>query len=122
MSLLNNATHKKVKSLAKNQCASFIDGGCVFGCSCDYFKPCGKSISCEYFEESVLPSDKQLEKEYKDQHGINYIEKSVGKYERTCKQCNEAFKTDSRNVLVCSDTCRKQLKQQRNSMRKVSQS
>ncbi|MCK2018841.1 cysteine-rich VLP protein [Peribacillus frigoritolerans] len=122
MSLLDIATHRKVKSLAKNTCSSFIDGGCVFGGSCDYFKTCGKSISCEYFEESVLPSDKELEHEYKQQHGIKYIEKSIGKYERTCKQCTEAFKTESRNVLICSDTCRKQLKQQRNSMRKVSQS
>lgn len=122
MSLLDNATHRKVKSLAKNSCASFIDGGCVFGGPCDYFTKCGKSISCDYFEGSVLPADKELEQEYKQQHGISYVEKSIGEYERTCKRCNEAFKTDSKNVLTCSDTCRRQLKQQRNSMRKVSQS
>ena len=122
MSLLDKATHKKVKSLAKNTCASFIDGGCVFGGSCDYFKRCGKSVSCDYFEKSVLPADKELEQEYKQQQGISYVEKSIGEYERTCKQCNEIFKTDSKNVLTCSDTCRRQLKQQRNSMRKVSQS
>src|SRR4051794_4740529 len=110
MSLLDNSTHKKVKALAKSTCASFIDGGCVFDGQCDYFKKCGASISCEYFEESVLPGDKALEEAYKEQHGIIYIEKSIGKYDRTCKNCGSEFKTDSRNGLTCSDACRTALR------------
>lgn len=112
MSLLDNATHKKVKSLAKTTCASFIDGGCVFGGPCDYFTKYGKSASCDYFEGSVLPADKELEQEYKQQHGISYIEKSIGEYERTCKHCAEEFRTDSRNILTCSDACRTALRKE----------
>lgn len=112
MSLLDKDTHKKVKSLAKNTCANFIDGGCVFGGACDYFKKHGGSISCDYFEQSVLPNDKDLEQAYLEQHGIIYIEVSVGKYERTCKTCDTQFKTDSRNGLTCSDECRTALRKE----------
>jgi hypothetical protein len=112
MSVLNKDTHKKVKSLAKNTCANFIGGGCVFGGACDYFTKYGDNISCDFFEQSVLPTDKSLEQAYKEQQGINYVEKSVGSYERTCKGCGKVFKTDSKNTLTCSDDCRAALRKE----------
>lgn len=112
MSLLDKDTHKKVQSLAKGTCANFVDGGCVFGGACDYFTKYGGSISCDYFEQSVLPADKELEQAYKEQHGIIYVEKSIGKYERTCKGCDKQFKTDSKNTLTCSNECRSVLRKQ----------
>ncbi len=112
MSLLNKDTHKKVQSLAKSTCANFVDGGCVFGGACDYFTKYEGSISCDYFEQSVLPADKELEQTYKEQHGIIYVEKSIGKYDRTCKGCDKQFRTDSKNVLTCSNECRSELRKQ----------
>lgn len=112
MSLLDKDTHTKVKSLAKSTCANFVDGRCVFGGACDYFTKYGGSISCDYFEQSVLPADKELEQAYKEQHGISYVEKAIGKYDRTCKGCDKQFKTDSKNTLTCSNECRSALRKE----------
>ncbi|WP_144549658.1 cysteine-rich VLP protein [Bacillus sp. X1(2014)] len=116
MALLENQTLKRVKGLCKSTCANFIDGNCIqTNTTCDYYTKYGKDISCDWFEECVLPNDKAIQKEYVEQHGIIYKETEIGKYSRTCKACQELFKTDSKNKLTCSDLCIQQLRKQTNS-------
>lgn len=116
MALLDNQTLKKVKGLCRSHCSNFIDGNCILtDTTCDYYTKYGKAVSCDWFEECVLPNDKALEQAYKEQHGISYNETEIGKYSRTCKACQERFKTESKNKLTCSDPCKQQLRKQTNS-------
>lgn len=126
MNLLNNQTLTKVKNLCKSDCCNFINSKCILtGKSCDYFTHHGKSISCDWFEENVLLNDKATQEAYQNQHGLTYIDTDeipTGKYLRTCKCCNIRFKTDSRNVLTCSEQCRKELRKATNKSHYLRQS
>ena len=115
MALLEKGTLKKVRSLAKNHCANYINGGCIFGGSCDYDTKHGGSISCDYFEQSILPMDKGLEKEYKEAHGIGYREdmaNAVNFSYKPCSRCGESFKPTSRGAKYCGDFYRIQARKE----------
>lgn len=89
--------------LAENNCANFINGRClgenrcpVFNCTID------KGLRCPYFEESVLPIDKELQENYQVfvlGQGANYSSKK-------CKGCHRIFKTDNYRLQYCGDTCK----------------
>jgi hypothetical protein len=116
VALLDKQTLKQVRNLCKTTCSNYIDGGCILTDStCDYLTKAGGSISCDWFEQCVLPNDSELKKAYEEQHGISYTETEIGKYSRICKACSNHFKTDSKNTLTCSDQCRKALRKKTNS-------
>lgn len=113
--LLEKDTLKKVRKLAKSHCANYIEGGCIFGGSCDYDTKHGGGISCDYFEQSVLPMDKGLESAYKEAHGIDYNEdeaKVVCFSYKPCGRCGESFKPASRGAKYCSGFCREQARKE----------
>jgi hypothetical protein len=115
MALLDSRTLKNVKGLCKSSCCNFIEGNCLLkDNACDYYTKNGKDISCDWFEQCVLPNDKALQETYQEQHGITYKETEIGKYSRKCKACQEQFKTDSKNKLTCSNLCKKELRKQTN--------
>lgn len=105
---------KKTRKLARDSCASYVDGGCVFEplgrISCVYERNYDKlAYRCGYFETSVLPSDKLLESRYHDEvvNGDSNNEvircESCGKgYERTsnrqkyCVACRSEVQRDQR--------------------------
>jgi hypothetical protein len=121
--LLDTQTLKKVKGLCKANCSNFVKGNCLLSdTTCDYYSKNGKNVSCDWFEECVLPNDKTLQETYKEQQGIRYKETEIGKYSRKCKACQQHFKTDSKNKLTCSDGCRKELRKQTNSVYYLRQS
>ncbi|RHW33404.1 hypothetical protein D1B33_15260 [Lysinibacillus yapensis] len=102
--LLDNRTLTKVKRLCKNKCANYIDGNCLLTESeCDYFTKYGNCISCDWFEEAVLPNDPELQTAYEHLHGISYRE-NEDCYEvpvthfsyKPCKRCEKQFKPTSR--------------------------
>jgi len=116
MTLLDKQTLNKVKTLCKTTCCNYIDGKCALTDStCDYFTKAGGNVSCDWFEQCVLPNDKELKASYEEQHGISYTETEIGKYSRICKACSNHFKTDTKNKLTCSEECRKELRKQTNS-------
>lgn len=104
MGLLDSRLIKEVKKLARNNCANYVSNICIESDKpCHYFTAHGANISCDYFEQAVLPSEPLLEQEYKTAHGINYVEDkpvtvNVGK----CNRCGDEFVKGSNRALYCN--------------------
>jgi hypothetical protein len=122
LGLLDYKTHNGVLRLVKSHCANFVQGGCILTDSqCGYFKPNGGNISCDYFEQAVLPNEPLLEQAYRTQHGITHNEdKPVKQNVGNCKTCGDLFVKGSNRALYCTH-CKavKERGQNRNYMRKA---
>lgn len=98
--------------MAKSDCANYIDGGCIFSGKCSYDTKQGGNMSCAYFEQSVLPTDKGLESAYNKAHGIGYTDdvkaKAVNFSYKPCSRCSVTFKPTSRGARYCGDFCKEQ--------------
>lgn len=104
---------KEVAKLAREWCASYINGGCVFyphGESTCLYERNDETIThrCKYYETSVLPGDKKLESAYNNEinnesdSAIHYCERCGNAYERNsnsqkyCKPCSTIKERDNR--------------------------
>lgn len=116
MALLDGKTLRGVKKAVDRHCANYVNGACLLTDSpCDYFTAYGADISCDYFEQAVLPNEPVLEQRYKDLHGIISGEDSVSK----CVRCGRGYVKNSNRQKYCKD-CKvsKQREHARNYQRK----
>jgi Cysteine-rich VLP len=121
MALLNAKTLRDVRKCVEKYCANYAGGVCILHESpCDYYGKYGHSVSCDYFEQVVLPNEPLLQKAYEEAHGIINAEKEAVKYNvGKCAKCGEAFIKRSNRAKYCG-ACRavKQREHNRNYMRK----
>ncbi|MFK9120508.1 cysteine-rich VLP protein [Peribacillus frigoritolerans] len=89
--------------LAEKNCANFLNGKCLGENRCPVYNgSISKGLRCPYFEESVLPSDEQLQENYQ----VHILKQSASYSSKKCKGCNRVFKTDNYRLQYCGDTCK----------------
>lgn len=107
---------RPIKSLIRNQCASFQNGNECRVCPgdqtiCSFFRSDGKypdylksgAVRCSYFETHVLPADPALELAYWGKHPEGQHGKSVG----NCSRCKASFIKQSNRHVFCKE-CQEQ--------------
>jgi len=104
----------KIKSLIKESCAGYFaennyccsrDGSCIF------FRSNEGLFGCKYFEDGVLPLEKDLEYEYRQEHMMAVVHKIPVKTNVKCSRCNQYFKAVSNRQSYC-ETCKKIVKRE----------
>lgn len=94
---LNDAQYRKVKKLTRRCCAN-NDGGCCLlldnGEPCVCVQAISYSLLCRYFQDAVLPADREL---YADITAVTDTR-------RKCAMCGKAFHARSNRAKYC-DNC-----------------
>lgn len=103
----------RIKKLIKKECACyFAEQGsinnycCSVDGSCLFFMDNDELPSCTYFEEGVLPLNKDLEIEYRADHNMKVTENIKAKPKVKCKRCGESFSANSNRQHFCKK-CKK---------------
>lgn len=101
---MDNTLIRKIKTLARKECCNCIDGKCIFQSNCTVINPRYPSIhdgavDCDYFLESVLPLDRDLNRivwsELLREEGMTSPE------EKTCVWCGGTFVPGSSRQQYC---------------------
>jgi hypothetical protein len=104
----------RIKRLVKSDCAGYFtennyccskDGVCVF------FRDNEKFPCCRYFEEGVLPLDKDLGYEYRQERQMAVVHKTPVKTNVKCSRCKLYFKAGSNRQNYC-EKCKKIVKRE----------
>lgn len=99
----------KVKRLVKDDCAGYstennyccsVDGACLF------FRDNEKLPCCRYFEEGILPLDKDLEYEYRQERQMGLTQNRQIKPKVKCQRCSKSFDANSNRQHFC-ESCKK---------------
>ena len=98
-------------SLIRNECANYFSSlnsiknyCCLTDKTCVYFSE--NKPRCKYFEEAVLPLDKDLEYKYKQERKL-----SDSIIQASCKNCSRQFIRKSKKEKYC-DECKQVRKKQ----------
>jgi len=112
----------KIKRLVKDQCACYLGdkhGISNFCCwkdgSCVMFNQEDNLPSCRYFENGVLPTDEELERDYKLKRDMEDGAKQA-KPKVNCKRCGDTFSANSNRQHYCGK-CRKRNQNEKSRIR-----
>ena len=106
---MSESSRRKAYALVRSLCANYdrSTGECLpLECDCPWLK--SLSLCCKYFQEAVLPAEKELEAEIM---GTDHA--------KTCELCGKPFRALSKNTKYCQKCSAKARRnRQRDYMRK----
>ncbi|MGM0921107.1 MAG: hypothetical protein ACQEWW_07765 [Bacillota bacterium] len=107
----SKSTLTELSNLAKSSCSNFINGKCMGDRGCPLFNmTVQKGLRCKYFEECVLPINKELQEKYSAE--VLGVERTLES--KRCKHCKKTFKTGNYRLQYCSDYCKSKAKNKSN--------
>jgi hypothetical protein len=116
---------QNTRKLVADECANYFNDGyycCVKDGKCVYFDLDDPRDRCRYFENNVLPLDKDYEAIYRqeliqgkmseaEKQEIVKAHREKNKIRKTCQQCRKIFLAESNRQRFCPD-CKKTVRRQ----------
>lgn len=103
--------NREIQKQVASNCATYAGNGrCLLDRHCPFFDSKKEGARCEYYENSVLPSDVDLYNRYWMRFGLAYW----GADAKTCGECGKGFEAKSNAQKYC-ESCSTEVKRRQKS-------